>query len=192
MPITGDAPGSWPVSASVDLHRDDWVVALRADHLRRPGHPEDTPFRRLVIEHPGAAIVLALDEDDRVLCLRQYRHPAQRTFLELPAGLLDVPGEDPLEVARRELREEAGLQAAHWRHLLSVYSSPGLSEELMHTYLATGLQETDRGDFVLEHEEAEMETCWVPFEELYAAVLDGRVTMAPVALAVLAYHAKAR
>lgn len=192
MLLTGDVPETWPVASSTDLHRDDWVVALRADLIRRPGHPDEEPFRRLVVEHPGAAIVLAVDEDERVFCLRQYRHPARRTFLELPAGLCDVVGEDPLEVARRELREEAGLQAAEWRHLLSVYSSPGISGEVMHTYLATGLAHADRGDFVLQHEEAEMVSCWVPFDELHAAVLDGRVTMAPVALAVLAYVAKAR
>lgn len=97
-----DIPTSWPVVDSSDLHRDGWVVALRADRIRSPDADEE-PFRRLVLEHPGAAVVLAVDEDDRVLCLRQYRHPAQHRFVELPAGLLDDEDEDPLDVARREL-----------------------------------------------------------------------------------------
>ena len=110
-----------------------------------------------------------------MLCLRQYRHPARRRFVELPAGLCDVDGEDPLEVARRELREEAGLEAGEWVELTSTYSSPGISSELMHFYLARDLAPIDRGDFVPEHEEADMETLWVDFEELLAAALDGRL-----------------
>lgn len=187
--LAGDNAESWPVDSTIDLHRDHWVVALRSDMVRRPDHPEGDAFRRLVLEHPGAAVALAIDDNDRVFCLRQYRHPAQRRFVELPAGICDVDGEDPLEVAKRELREEAGLQATEWQHLLSTYSSPGLSAEQIHLYAARGLAPADRGDFVLEHEEAEMEAFWVPLDELRAAVLDGRVTDAPVALAVLAYDA---
>lgn len=186
-----DRPGAWPVAATADLHRDAWVVALREDRLRRPGHPDEEPFRRLVLEHPGAAVVLAIDDDDRALCLRQYRHPAATTFVELPAGLLDQPGEDPVEAARRELREEAGFEAAHWEHLLSTWSSPGISAERAHVYLATGLTEVGRGDFVPAHEEAEMEVLWVAFDDLLDAVVEGRIQDAPVQLAVL-MHAQRR
>ena len=112
MPELGDAAESWPVEESTDLFRDDWVMALRADRIRRPDHPGDEPFRRLVLEHPGAAVVVAMDDEQLVFCLRQYRHAARTRFVELPAGLCDVEGEDPLEVARRELREEAGLEVA--------------------------------------------------------------------------------
>ena len=188
-PLT-DEPEAWPVASSTDLHRDDWVVALRSDRIQRPGHLEEEPFRRLVLEHPGAVVILALDEQERVLCVRQYRHAAQRRFVELPAGLCDVDGEDPVEVARRELAEEAQLEATEWTHLASTYSSPGISNELMHFYLARGLGAADRGDFVPEHEEAEMETFWVPYDELRAAVVDGRVTDAPVVLAVLLAQAR--
>lgn len=180
-----DEPAAWPVVDSTDLHRDDWVMALRSDRIQRPGHPEEEPFARLVLEHPGAVIVLALDDEDRVLCLWQYRHPAQRSFVELPAGLCDAGGESPVEVARRELREEAGLEAAHWTHLTTVWSSPGISAEAMHLYLARDLTDVGRGDFVLEHEEAEMETFWVPYDELLAAVLDGSVGDGPLVNAVL-------
>ncbi|MFC4785207.1 NUDIX domain-containing protein [Nocardioides sp. MAHUQ-72] len=189
-PSLTDEPEAWPVASSTDLHRDDWVMALRSDRINRPGHLEEEPFRRLVLEHPGAVIILAVDDRERVLCLRQYRHAAQRRFVELPAGLCDVDGEDPLEVARRELLEEASLEAGEWTHLTSTYSSPGISNELMHFYLARDLSTADRGDFELEHEEADMETFWVPFEELSTAVVDGRISDAPVVVAVLMARAR--
>lgn len=185
-----DRDESWPVVASRDLHRDDWVVALRADTVTRPGH--DGEFRRLVLEHPGAVVVLALDAQERVLCLRQYRHAAQRRFTELPAGLLDHPGEEPLAVAVRELREEAEYAAEEWVHLTSAYSSPGISAELIHYYLARDLVPAGRGDFVLEHEEADMEAFWVPVDRLVEAALAGELTDAPLLVAVLAYDALKR
>ena len=189
-PELGDVAESWPVEDSTDLFRDDWVIALRADRIRRPDHPGDEPFRRLVLEHPGAAVVLAMDDEQRVFCLRQYRHAARVRFVELPAGLCDVEGEDPLQLARRELREEAGLEAEDWVDLASTYSSPGISSELMHFYLARGLTHVDRGDFVPEHEEAEMESLWVDFADLHTAVLDGRLRDAPMVQAVLLVAAK--
>lgn len=185
-PELRDEPQSWPVESTQDLHRDGWVVALRADAVRRPGHPEEEPFRRIVMEHPGAAIVLAVDDRERVLCLWQYRHAAGRRFVELPAGLLDQAGEEPLEVAKRELVEEAGYAAAEWVHLTSTYSSPGISAEVAHLYLARGLTEVGRGDFEPAHEEADMEVGWVPFDDLVEAVLDGRLADAPLVIAVLA------
>lgn len=185
-----DEPEEWPVDSTTDLHRDHWVVALRADHIRRPGHPEEEPFRRLVLEHPGAVVILAVDDDERVFCLSQYRHPARRRFIEIPAGLCDGQNEDPLEVARRELREEAQLQAAQWTHLTSTFASPGISAEVHHIYLARGLSHVDRSDFVLKHEEAEMTTFWVPYDKLLAAVLDGRVADAPLVIAILVAQAR--
>jgi ADP-ribose pyrophosphatase len=186
-PGIGDVPESWPVESSTDLHRDAWVVAFRSDQVRRPGDHGEAPFRRLVVEHPGAAVVLAVDEEERALCLRQYRHPAQHRLLELPAGVLDHPGEAPLEVARRELREEAALQATDWTPLLSTFSSPGYSAERIHYFVARGLSLADRGDFVLAHEEADLEVLWVPVDDLVDGVLAGQVTDGPVVQAVLAY-----
>lgn len=189
-PELADTQESWPVVSSTDLFRDDWVMALRSDTIRRPDQPDAEPFSRLVLEHPGAVIVLAVDDEDRVLCLSQYRHPAERRFVELPAGLCDQDGEDPVEVARRELREEAGLEAGEWTHLTSTYPSPGISAELMHFYLARDLVDVGRGDFVAQHEEAEMETFWAPYDDLLAAVLAGRVSDAPLVLAVLLVQAR--
>jgi 8-oxo-dGTP pyrophosphatase MutT (NUDIX family) len=180
-----DRPMSWPVVASKDLHRDDWVVALREDRITRPGHSEE--FSRLSLEHPGAVVVLAVDEDERVMCLRQYRHTSGHEFVELPAGLRDAGDEPAVETAKRELREEVELEAADWRLLLSTYSSAGITDEVHDIFLARGLTHAPRGDFAMEHEEAEMEHFWVPMADLLDAALEGRVRQGPLAQAVLAY-----
>jgi ADP-ribose pyrophosphatase len=154
-----------------------------------PGRPDDR-FGRLVLEHPGAVVVLAVDDDERALVLQQYRHPVSMRFVELPAGLLDKPGEDPEVAARRELREEGLLLADRWTHLLTTYPSPGLSSERIDIYLATGLTEApDRGEgFHLHHEEADMTTAWVPVRELLDGFLTGRLTDGPLGHAVMAYY----
>ncbi|SFC99615.1 ADP-ribose pyrophosphatase [Nocardioides terrae] len=189
-PPLQDVDQSWPVVRTEDLHRDDWVMALRADWVTSPTHPDGEPFRRLVLEHPGAAVVLAVDDEEHVVCVVQYRHPARRRFIELPAGLCDAEGEDPLEVAKRELQEEVQLAAEEWTHLTSAYSSPGISAELIHYYLARGLSDLGRGDFELAHEEADMELVRVPFADLLDAVLAGRISDAPVIIAVLTAHTR--
>jgi ADP-ribose pyrophosphatase len=160
-------------------------VKLREDQLQRPGHSEDEPFSRLVLEHPGASVILAVDDQDRALCLWQYRHPIGRSPLQLPAGLCDVEGEEPLGVAQRELVEEGGFEAAEWTHLVSAYSSPGISQEVGHYFLARGLTEVGRGDFEPAHEEAEMQVRWVPVQELADAVLAGGPVDGHLAIAVL-------
>jgi 8-oxo-dGTP pyrophosphatase MutT (NUDIX family) len=184
QPPVEDTPATWPVVATEDLFRDDWVLALRRDEVHAPGQDEET-FRRLVLEHPGASVVLAADAQGRVCLLRQYRHAAGGWFIELPAGLCDVEGEDPLVVAQRELREEAGLVAEEWTRLGATYSSPGISTELVHLYLARGLTEVGRGDFEPTHEEAEMQVFWAPMEQVLEAILAGRVSDGPTVLAVL-------
>jgi 8-oxo-dGTP pyrophosphatase MutT (NUDIX family) len=180
-----DRPMSWPVVATRDLYRDDWVVALREDTITRPGHPEE--FTRISLEHPGAVIVLAVDEEERAVLLRQYRHTSGHEFVELPAGLRDAGDEPPVETAKRELREEVELEASDWRLLLSTYSSAGISDEVHVIFLARGLTHAPRGDFEMRHEEAEMETFRAPVSDLLEAVLDGRVRQGPLAQAVLAY-----
>jgi 8-oxo-dGTP pyrophosphatase MutT (NUDIX family) len=183
----GDEPRSWPVVGTRDIHRDSWVVAMREDQVQRPEHPEET-FGRLVVEHPGAVVVLALDDEERVCCIKQYRHSGQAVFIELPAGICDAQGEDPQVTAARELQEEVELRAEDWRHLMSLFPSAGITNEIHHIYLARGLTYSDRGDFAMHAEEAELEKLWVPFEELLEGVLDGRVREGPLAAAVLAYE----
>jgi len=186
-PTVSDSPESWPVESSRDLYRGGWIVALRADVVRRPGAEGDGGFERWVVEHPGAVVVLAVDDQERVCCLRQYRHAAQGRFVELPAGLRDADGEEPLETARRELREEAELEADDWRPLLDLYPSAGITSERQVVFLARNLHHVGRGDFALEHEEADMERVWVPVEDLVDAVLARRVSESPISAATLAY-----
>jgi ADP-ribose pyrophosphatase len=183
-----DVPQSWPVHDSEDIWRGAAPFAVRRDLVSLPNSLNSHErFGRVVVEHPGAVVVLAMDEQDRVLVLRQYRHPIGMRMVELPAGLLDVPDEDPLVAAQRELREEAGLEAGDWIHLATTHTSPGISAELIEIYLAQGLRSVDRGDFEPQHEEAEMTAHWVPFGELLDAVLERRLTDGPLAVAVLAH-----
>jgi ADP-ribose pyrophosphatase len=176
---------SWPVVASEEVFDSGWVLTLRRDVITRPGH--DEKFARIVVQDPGAVVVLAVDDEDRVVVVRQYRHPARRRLLELPAGVLDAPDEDPEEAARRELLEETGLEAASWQHLLTTFATPGKSEETHAFYLARGLTEVDH-DFEPDHEEAEMTVERVPVVDLVDAVLDQRAQDGPLAIAVLAYE----
>ena len=173
--------------SSREIHADAWVVRVREDIISRPGHPSET-FGRIAIEHPGAVMVLAVDDDERVFLLRQYRHTSGHVFIEIPAGIRDAEGEPPIDTARRELREEAELAARDWRLLLSTYPSAGILSEKHDIFLARGLSSVSRGDFELEHEEAEMESFWAPFDDLLEAVLRGDVTEGPLVQAVFAYE----
>jgi 8-oxo-dGTP pyrophosphatase MutT (NUDIX family) len=182
-----DRPESWPVHEVERIWKGDAPFSVRRDVVSAPGRP-DVRFGRLVLEHPGAAVILAVDEQERVLVLLQYRHPASMRFVELPAGLLDVEGEDPLDAAKRELQEEGLVLAEHWTHLFTTYSSPGLSSEGIAYYLARGLSAAeDRGGFEPEHEEADMTLEWVPVDDLLAGIQDGRIADGPTVQALLAY-----
>jgi 8-oxo-dGDP phosphatase len=186
MPLS-DRPESWPVHDVEEIWSGAAPFSVRRDTISAPGRP-DVRFGRLVLEHPGAAVILAVDDDDRALILQQYRHPALMRLVELPAGLLDKEGEDPLDAARRELQEEALLVADRWTHLFTTYSSPGLLSERIAYYLARGLSPAaDRGGFEPEHEEADMTLEWVPVDDLVEGVREGRITDGPLAQALLAY-----
>lgn len=129
---------------------------------------------REYVQHPGAVGCVALDASDRVLLIRQYRHPVGMLDWELPAGLLDVPGEHPWLAAARELAEEADLQADRWHVLADWQNSPGGSSENWRCFLARDLTEV-RTDYVREGEEAEIEKSWVPLDDAVEAVLAGRL-----------------
>ena len=175
---------------SEDIYRGAAPFAVRSDELHHPDGGPDQTFRRIVVEHPGAAVILAVDDEQRVLVVVQYRHAARRRFVELPAGLLDKPGEDPEEAARRELLEETGFEAGRWTHLGSTWSSPGITAEVIHLYLAQDLSPADRGDFEAEHEEADMRLYRLPLGDLLAGVLAGRIADAPLVNAVLLARAR--
>lgn len=142
-------------------------------------------LHRHYIAHPGAAAVVALDEDDQILILQQYRHPIRERDWEVPAGLLDVPGEDPIVAAQRELAEEVDLQAATWDHLLSFTPTPGSSSEVIHVYLARDLSHVVT-DYVREGEEAEIVPHWVSLDDAVSAALAGQFRNGTLALGALA------
>lgn len=151
----------------------------------------DGVLTRELMRHPGAVAVLAVDDQDRVLLIQQYRHPVGRLEWELPAGLLDIDGESPLESAKRELAEEVDLIASDWSLLAEFDSTPGGSDEAITVYRATGISAAPE-IFTRTGEEAHIVTRWVPLAEVVAAVLDGRLRNAILQIAVLTAHARDR
>lgn len=129
------SPETIPVVVSAKTVYRGKVVSLRVDEITLP---RGGVAVREVVDHPGAVVVVALDEQNRVHLVRQYRHPIARYLLELPAGGLE-PGEDPLAAAKRELQEEVGLEAREWLSLGSFFSSPGFANECLHAFLAREL-----------------------------------------------------
>ena len=131
---------------------------------------------RDVVRHPGAAAVVALNDQREVLLVRQYRHPVEHLLWEIPAGLLDVDGEDPLECARRELLEEGGVTAAHFELLLTLLVTPGGSDEVIYVYVATGIEISETGRAVTgEAEEQDMPQVWLPLDLAIEAILAGKI-----------------
>ncbi|WP_405446704.1 NUDIX domain-containing protein [Streptomyces erythrochromogenes] len=162
-------------------------TAVDSDEVRMP---DGSTARRDYQVHPGSVCVLALDPEERVLVLSQYRHPVRRRLWELPAGLLDVPGENPLLGAQRELYEEAHVKAEDWRVLVDFYASPGGSDEAIRVFLARGVSEAD-GERYSESgsEEADMEVTWVPLAELVRGILAGELGNPGLVTGVLALSA---
>ncbi len=154
----------------------------------------DAPVRREYVRHPGAVAVVALDDDDRVLLLRQYRHPVRAELWEPPAGLRDVEGEDLRATAERELAEEADLVAGSWWVLTDYLTSPGASDESIRVFVARDLTPVPEAErHVREDEERDMPHEWVPLEDAVGAVLAGRVRNPSAVVGVLAAAAaKAR
>ncbi|MCU1551676.1 MAG: hydrolase [Glaciihabitans sp.] len=150
---------------------------------------DNQELTREFTDHSGAVAVLAIDDHGRALLIQQYRHPIRMRDWEIPAGLLDVDNEDPLDAAKRELEEEVDLVASEWTDIVDFYSSPGGSNELIRVYLATGLSASSK-PFERVDEEAHIVKRWVALDEIVAAVLDGRLKNSILAIAVLAAHAR--
>lgn len=184
-----DVPIAWPiVSHEVlghgviqDFARD--VVAV----------PDGTTMVRDYLLHTGAVGVIALDDAERVVVVRQYRHPVGFKLVEPPAGLLDADGETWLTAAQRELAEEVGLAASDWRVLVDYLTSPGCLQESLRIYVARGLTRVDRPEgFVVEHEEADMDAALVALDDLVDAIYGGRVQNPTMVVGALAAYAALR
>jgi 8-oxo-dGDP phosphatase len=134
----------------------------------------DSELTREFLVHPGAVAVVALDDDDRMLAIKQYRHPIRARDWEIPAGLLDVAGESLLLAAQRELAEETDMQASEWHLLLDLYTSPGGSTEKVWIFLARGLSAVE-AVFDREAEEVDIETRWISLDEVTAAIAAGTI-----------------
>ncbi len=141
------------------------------------------------IKHPGAVAVLAVNDRDEVLMIRQYRHPVKKYLWEIPAGLLDVAGESHLDAAKRELMEETFHEAENWELLQVFHASPGGNSEQIDIFLATGLTEV-ASDYQREGEEADMEVRWVPFAEALEAVLASEIQSPTAVIAILGYFSR--
>jgi ADP-ribose pyrophosphatase len=148
---------------------------------------EGNPLVRDYIEHPGAVAVLPMNDAGEVLLIKQYRHPVGMDLWEIPAGLLDVEGEDFVAGAARELAEEADLVAGRWNVLADFFNSPGSSSEAIRIYLARGLSDVPGHELhVRTDEEAEIELHWIPLDAAVAAVLDGSLHNPSAVVGILA------
>jgi len=130
--------------------------------------------------------VVALDDQERVLLIEQYRHPIGTRMWELPAGLIDKPGEDLAAAAARELAEETGMVADDWQLLADLHTTPGCSNEVFRAYLARGLRPLPERTYVSDDEESEIVTEFVPLDEAIARVFRGEITNAACIVGLLA------
>jgi ADP-ribose pyrophosphatase len=176
-----------PDVVSSDVVYDGVVWDVRRDTFRYNG---DEIIREYV-DHTGAAAIVAIDDDGKVLLIQQYRHPIRHRDWEIPAGLLDVTGESPLETAQRELKEEADLTASDWEPLVSIFTTPGGNDEVVHLFLARGLSPIAEAH-AREAEEADIRVEWVPLQDAVTGVLEGRLRNGILAAGVLAAAEKLR
>lgn len=166
-----------------------WDVVQDTFRLEAGG----APITRDYIDHPGAVAVMVLNEKSQILLINQYRHPVQMKLWEIPAGLLDVDGEDYVVGAQRELAEEADLEASDWKLLVDYFTSPGSSSEAIRIYLASGLSEVPEADrHQRTEEEAEIAFSWVSIDDAVAGVLEGRIHNPSAVVGILAVAAAAK
>jgi ADP-ribose pyrophosphatase len=153
------------------------LLHVKSDQVRLPtGHEAVREY----ILHPGAAMIIAMLDEQTIVLERQYRYPLNRHFIELPAGKID-PGEEPLATAQRELREECGYTASAWRHLTTLHPAIGYANERIELYLARGLTQVghQRDDDEL------IEVLHVPVREAMTWIRDGRITEAKAVTGLL-------
>ncbi|MBW9108949.1 NUDIX domain-containing protein [Microbacterium ureisolvens] len=178
--LLADEPVDAPVLDS-DLVYKGRVWDVRSDTVAYGGGQ----IVRQYVDHPGAAAVVAVDDEGRVLLIQQYRHPIRHRDWEIPAGLLDMAGETPLETARRELAEEVDLFASSWEPLVSIFTTPGGNDEIVHLFLARGLTPAHEVH-AREDEEADIRLEWLPLADAVAGILAGRLRNGILAVGLLA------
>lgn len=190
MPTNTAALTDEPVEPDIvasDLVYEGRVWDVRSDTFRYNGEE----LVRQYVDHPGAAAIVAVDDQRRVLLIQQYRHPIRHRDWEIPAGLLDIEGETPLETAKRELAEEADLEASDWQSLVSIFTTPGGNDEVVHLFLARGLTPIDEAH-AREAEEADIRIEWVPLTDAVTGVLEGRLRNGILSVGILAAAEKLR
>jgi 8-oxo-dGDP phosphatase len=174
---------SYDVRARYERYRGP-VFTVLTDEVRMP---EGGYANRDYVLHVGAVGAVAVDDEDRVVLVHQYRHPIGYPLWELPAGLTDVEGEDLVEAARRELAEEVDLAAGNWQLLVDVHTSPGFTTEVIRLYLARDLTEVPASDRYVRHgEEADLTVARVPLEEAAQMAYRGEITNAACVIGVFA------
>ena len=174
---------SWPLAKS-EVGFANGYLSLTVDTIVSPDGGEHSR----VVVHPHRAVgVLAIDEQQRVLLVEQYRHPMGKSMLEIPAGIMDVAGESARTTAERELLEEADLRAASWTQLLTIAPTVGYSTETITLFAATELTAVPEDERIIrEAEEADLVSWWVDLALAVEAVFAGRITDAKTVVAILA------
>ena len=168
-----------------ELIRQGRILEFRIDTVEAAdGHRSS----RDIAGHPGGVCMVAIDDRDRVLLVRQWRHATGGPLLEIPAGTLDREPDGAIEhhalAAARELEEETGSRAASWRYLGSFYTAPGFTSELMHLYLATNLAPT-HGDGLQPDDDERLELYPIPFADVIAMIERGEIRDAKTIVGVL-------
>jgi 8-oxo-dGDP phosphatase len=182
-----DTPEAWEVVESTNRFKGR-IIEVVTDTVRMP---RDQVADRDYVVHPGSVAVLALDDRDRVMLIRQYRHPTRHLLWELPAGIRDVAGEPLVTAAARELAEESGYRAETWHTLVDLYTSPGMSDERIRVFLARDLTKIpdEENDFVHHHEEIDMPVEWIPLADAVEKALMGMIHNSPAVAGILAAYA---
>jgi len=142
-------------------------------------------LKREYVVHPGAVAIIALNEKQEILLIKQYRHPVRERLWEIPAGLLDVEGEQKLDAAKRELMEETGYVAGSWEELTSFHTTPGGNNETITIFLAKDARHVGH-DLDLEGEEVDMEIQWVALAEAVSSVVRGEMRSPSAAVGIMA------
>ena len=181
-------PKDQPIA--LDVLKSEVVFAGRIwDVLRETFDYNGEPLVREFVKHPGAVAVVAINERQEVLLIKQYRHPVGEYLWEVPAGLLDVEGESLEEAAKRELLEETGFVAENWQLLNSFHTTPGGNSETIHIFLAQELRHQGH-DLDLEGEEVDMQVDWVPLTDAVSSILKSEMRSPSASVGIMALALK--